>query len=135
MASCVHDASGLGRPGKGQLLGGCFACVREHRRNASQTGVHERTRNPGFAFPHPSQVSQEVLPCGARVVLLATPGALYITACPGPGLEGAFARCVAGFVDAWTGWEGGPFRRHSLHHSLPGDGPRGRLRAVGCGVH
>jgi hypothetical protein len=40
------------------------------------------------------QLAQEVLPCGARVVLAATPGALYITSGVGPGIESAFTRSM-----------------------------------------
>ncbi|KAI8463559.1 MAG: hypothetical protein J3K34DRAFT_462375 [Monoraphidium minutum] len=49
-------------------------------------------------------ICQEVLPCGARVVLVATPGALYIASGAGPGLEGAFARFSGGPAAA-GGWE------------------------------
>jgi hypothetical protein len=39
-------------------------------------------------------IEQEQLPGGRRVVMMATPSALYIAA-GGPGLQGLFGRCVS----------------------------------------
>ncbi|GBF90405.1 hypothetical protein Rsub_03401 [Raphidocelis subcapitata] len=52
----------------------------------------------------------EALPCGARVALVATPGALFVASGPGPGLESAFARFQGGGVGGGGGGGAGEGR-------------------------